>query len=231
MAHVQASRRSDRPVLRVCRLYEREDFADRTLSWVRRYGFPIEFYYENEPLGPISLSSLLYRWARVESARNKERERPGHQEPASWRVSVTSWGQRGARPPSMSVEQLRQMSHLAWDTLAHYEALVGQEPRSALYLPNGDVNPTYKQMMEQHHRPKSDLEERCLYFIKERAQVYVEARVTKNINDYCLLKPLEEGYRGGLESKWAWDFRDLRGAMYLQLMWLMERGVKVGRCK
>ena len=65
-----------------------------------------------------------------------------------------------------------------------------------------------------------------------RAGRAAEAKVTEKVNEHCLLAPLSGDFTEGQRSKWAWGFRDLRGAMYLQMLWVMERGVNVGKyCK
>jgi hypothetical protein len=205
------------------RLYESEDFAASALGWVKRYGFPIEFYYEGLK-SPTSFSHILAGQSALELVPEEEwRHIEG--EP-SWQPLVSQlWQQSREDPPSMTIEELQAEAYLAWDTLAHYEAYVNHEQERALYLPNGDLNPRYDAFVKRTSK------ERALKIIRDGARRSAEATVTDKVNEHCFLTPLGKEFHEGPESRWAWGFQDLRGAMYLQMKWVMERGVTVGRCK
>jgi len=205
------------------RLYEAEDFTASALGWVKRYGFPMEFYYEGFK-SATPLSHILARQSALELVPEEE-WRHVEGEPR-WQPLVTHlWQQSREDPPSMAIEELQAEAYLAWDTLAHYEAYVNYEPERALYLSNGDLNPRYDAFVKRMSK------ERALEIIRDGARRLAETTVTDKVNEHCFLTPLGKEFHEGPESKWAWGFQDLRGAMYLQMKWVMERGVTVGRCK
>ena len=137
-----------------------------------------------------------------------------------------AWVNSRKNPPSMTMEDLRAEVWEAWETLAHYEASINNEADSVLYLPNGEAHPTYGDLIDR--MPK----ERVSEIVLGQARQAVETTVTEKVNEHCFLAPLSEESNEGQRSKWSWGFRDLRGEMYLQMLWVMERGVNAGKyCK
>lgn len=222
------------------RLYEADDVADSALRWVQQYGFPKEFYYEEDGLGQSklvsSLSSILEFQHPLELAVAAGKQ-GDYREPGTWGrkwmpASLVTWEKTRENPPSMTIEELREEIHRAWDTLAHYEAVVNREPQRALRLPDGTPNPTYARPMEGSELDRNESREEIVFpSVMNRGRGYVESRVTQKVNEHCFIRPLDEEHREEHKSKWAWNFSDLRGAMYLQMMWVMERGATIRRCK
>lgn len=221
------------------RLYEAENFADSALQWVSRYGLPVEFQY-GDLHQKQSLSSILAFQHPLELA-IEAREGQDYLEIVSrqkkslkrrWIPVLTGyWEESRESPPSIAIEELRAEAHQAWDTLSHYEASINQQPQMALYLPNGDMNPTYSTYIDQHMWSRSDSESRTLDSIMGTARSRAEDRVTEKVNEHCYLRPLDKKYKDMSKSSWARSFRNLWGAMYLQMMWVMQRGAGVGRCR
>lgn len=209
--------------LSFARLYEAEDFASSAKEWVDRFGLPIEFFYE-DIFGESSFSSILAdQYARELAGKGRTRA----ELEKNWQVgSEVGWYKSGKNPPSMTLEDLRAEAWTAWDALAHYEAYINNAVGLVLYRPSGEAHPQYMHLIDRLP------EQRVSEIVLGQAKQTAESAVTEKVNEYCFLTSLPEEYSEGPQSKWAWGFHDLRGAMYLQMLWVMERGVPVGKyCK
>lgn len=205
-------------------LFEAEDLAANITEWVSSFGLPIQFFYE-DIFGELSFSTLL--------ADQYDRELAGNTrtlaefDENTWSVgSETGWFNSRRSPPSVTLEDLRTEIWEAWDILAHYEAHINSAADRVLFLPDGEAHPRYKDILDRLQI------EKVSGIVLERARDVVESAVTSKVNEHCFLVPLANEFNERLQSRWAWGFHDLRGAMYLQMLWVMESGIKVGRtCK
>lgn len=138
--------------------------------------------------------------------------------------------QEGAESaPSIGLEELHAHAYRAWDTLVHYEALIRDDPARALYAPGGALNQVYDENRSTEVLPGSDRQKLAL--VSERARQHAQRRVSGEVNERCYLRALDHDNDEQAASEWTWGFYDLLGAMYLQMMVLMERAMRVGRCK
>lgn len=221
---------------RFARLYEAEDFATSALEWVRNFGLPKKTFrldakkWDLASLAPrtaIGLDPFSGQLELVSEEVWQHRQRYMEGETTDgpcplWYVPEETQGNR----PSMTIKELQEDAGVAWDTLAHYEAYVNREPERVLHLPDGSLHPEYELAV------KSRSMDFVRWIIMAGALHIAEGAVTHMVNTHCSFKPSnKEDRQGQGSSRWAWDFHDLRGAMYLQMMWVMERGVTIGRCK
>lgn len=214
-------------------LYESKDFATDALGWVRKYGPLREFDINDGFRWALSLeaASLMEHSTREEVDR-KLREK--HRLPSDAFPNLLDGLEGVHNPLAIELEELLREAAIAWDTLAHYEAHLNRNTVRLLNPPEAHGNPLDASPLSLCWPERDeDLEP---YLIAEGEAKNIAAdHVTWEVAHHCSFGRLMEG-EGGTgarepNARFAWDFHSLLGAMYLQMMWVLERGIRIGRCK
>ena len=195
-------------------LRESQDFQTAALDWVRRYGLPLRIY-------PKDIFFLDMYLRDPEYLREVDEEYPGLAPRLEEYVE-----EQIRNPPSMHLEELRDEVEDAWETLAYYEAHASRDMSRLPPLPGAHLG--FPHVFST--KPKTER-----WMIHGGAKAVAAERVADEVADRCRLLPLGEQGGGAKgtdpQATFAWTFDDLIGAMHLQMMWTMEKGVSIGRCK
>ncbi len=195
-------------------LREAEDFGTAALGWVKKHGLPLRLDLNDIPI----LNHYLLDPRVVKRA---SEDYPGLERRFEEYVE-----DQIRNSPSMSLEEIREEVEEAWETLAYYEAHASRDADRLPPLHGSHAG--FPQVFST--RPKTKR-----WMLEGGAKAIAAERVADEVADRCHLLPLgEEG--GGAKGRdphatFAWAFDDLIGAMHLQMMWTMEKGVRIGRCK
>ena len=200
-------------------LHEAQDFRTAVLDWVRKYGLTLQF--DPEELNPKDIVFLNMYLRDPEYSREV-----GEKYPEAIPRIEEYIEEQIRNSPFMHLEELRDEVEEAWETLAYYEAHASRNmsrlpPSPGAHLGFPHVFST---------RPKTER-----WMIDGGAKAVAAERVADEVAGRCQLLPLGEQDGGAKgtdpQTTFAWMFDDLIGAMYLQMMWTMEKGVSIGRCK